>query len=453
MSGWIEATSQVAAGALIASVWQGVLLAGMIWICLKLAPRTTAGVRFLTWMVVFFTITLLPLLSVVIPSHVGSAESTAAGSPAVSAIELDSRWALAVAALWLACSLIRAAGLIGNAFRLRSLWKRAVPVEAGEQIRAILERSSVRRAQLCISAEVDQPCVIGFFAPRVLIPSWLLEKATTSELEQIVLHEVSHLGRCDDWTNLVQKIALVCFPLNPALVWAERRLCAERELACDERVIRATKAPRDYATCLTNLAEERLARRSTALSLGAWEKRSQLSSRIESILRGSTILAPHKARAMMALLMIGTVGGAVKLGGSAPLVSFAPSQPGRVSAKAQPTEQLRGVSGARYQDVVFHPQSIASKPPIQHGATADYESAPARTARPHLAEKKPLRRASAQVEEVQPPTQSPIQSLIVVTSWESSSGQQTTVTVIDGAFHTSALSAAQLQYGWYVVQL
>ncbi len=73
-----------------------------------------------------------------------------------------------------------------------------------------------------------------------------------------MLHEVGHLRRADDWINLLQKLSLVVFPLNPMLMWIERRLCLERELACDDDVLRLTKAPKAYATCLTNLAERRL---------------------------------------------------------------------------------------------------------------------------------------------------------------------------------------------------
>ncbi len=53
MTGWIEAISQVAATALISSMWQGILLAAIIWICMKLAPRTAEYVRFVIWMAVF----------------------------------------------------------------------------------------------------------------------------------------------------------------------------------------------------------------------------------------------------------------------------------------------------------------------------------------------------------------------------------------------------------------
>ena len=88
-----------------------------------------------------------------------------------------------------------------------------------------------RAAALCVSDEVDRPSVVGFFAPRILVPAALLERLSADELRQIVLHEMEHLRRGDDWTNLLQKLSLVVFPLNPALIWIERQLCVERELA------------------------------------------------------------------------------------------------------------------------------------------------------------------------------------------------------------------------------
>ncbi len=45
-------------------------------------------------------------------------------------------------------------------------------------------------------------------------------------------------------------------PLNPALFWAERHLCLEREQACDDAVLDAAGNARAYATCLTKLGRE-----------------------------------------------------------------------------------------------------------------------------------------------------------------------------------------------------
>ena len=49
----IQMIAQVASTALISSIWQGAVLAAMIWLCLKLAPRTSANVRFNIWSAVF----------------------------------------------------------------------------------------------------------------------------------------------------------------------------------------------------------------------------------------------------------------------------------------------------------------------------------------------------------------------------------------------------------------
>ncbi len=123
-----------------------------------------------------------------------------------------------------------------------------------------------------------------------------------------MLHEVGHLRRADDWINLLQKVSLVVFPLNPVLIWIERRLCLERELACDDAVLRMTKAPKAYATCLTNLAEHRLGRRAAALSLGAWERKSELARRVHRILRGGEGMGRTQARVVMGVLVSGVAG-------------------------------------------------------------------------------------------------------------------------------------------------
>jgi beta-lactamase regulating signal transducer with metallopeptidase domain len=232
-------------------------------LCLRLVPRTTAAVRFAIWTAVFAVLAVLPLLHAytlqtggVIPGH-------------GAVLQLDVRWSFAIAALWLIVSLVRAVKLAMSAVRLRGIWKRAVPVVGCDEV---LDAAGFRGVELCTSKDVDRPSVIGFFSPRILIPEELFARLTTEEFGQIVLHEVGHLRRADDWINLLQKLSLVLVPLNPVLMWIERRLCLERELACDDDVLRLTKAPKAYATCLTNLAEDRLGRRAAALSLGAWER-------------------------------------------------------------------------------------------------------------------------------------------------------------------------------------
>jgi hypothetical protein len=330
----------LATGALVAAVWQGILLATVVGLGLRLLPKTPAAVRFAIWFGVFLVVTGLPLVSMW-PHPAGVAKTAGRGAW----LTLDARWSLAIAAVWLAASLVRAGTLVMAVLRVRALWKRATPVELGVAAESVV---GSRRARICTSDEVDRPTVIGFFSPKILIPSWLLEKLTAAELEQIVLHESGHLGRADDWMNLLQKIALVVFPLNPALAWVERRLCFERELAVDERVLQTfadkAGAATAYAACLTNLAEHRLGRRGLALALGALGRESELGRRVGRILRRGEQMRPAHAKLVMGGAMLGLLVGAVGLERCPRLVGFAPAGARNVAGAVR-TQQWQPTHG------------------------------------------------------------------------------------------------------------
>jgi hypothetical protein len=117
------------------------------------------------------------------------------------------------------------------------------------------------------------------------------------------------------------------FPLNPALAWVERRLCFERELACDERVLHATGAPKAYAACLAALAEYRLQRRGLArglaLVLGALGRESELGHRVGKILRRGERMKPLHAKLVLGGAMLGLVAAATGLERCPQVVGFA----------------------------------------------------------------------------------------------------------------------------------
>jgi beta-lactamase regulating signal transducer with metallopeptidase domain len=248
-------------------------------------------------------------------------------------IQISDRWSLAIAGLWLLLALARAVDLGIHTARLRKLWKTATPVSATffES-----ENRTNCKFEVCTTRELDRPSVIGFFAPRILIPEWLIERLTQQELEQVVLHEAEHLRRRDDWTNLLQKLCLVVFPLNPALAFVERRLCREREMACDEGVVRRTQAPRAYAACLAGLAERHMEHRAEALSFGArakaltlsaFERRPELARRVHSILARRSAIDPSLSRALVGAVGFALVVGAVALARCPQLVAFVPAEP------------------------------------------------------------------------------------------------------------------------------
>jgi hypothetical protein len=282
--------------------------------------------------VVFFTIFGRPLIAALLEIPTAMASGAAAGPEAAARpwLSLDARWSIAIASLWAAATLVRAGGLVVHSFRLRKLWKDATPVEMEGRLNDLLASTTTAwnrgPVEVCTTTILQRPSVIGFFKPRILIPDWLFARLTAGELEQIVLHEAEHLRRRDDWTNLLQKLCLVVFPLNPALLWIERRLCREREMACDDGVIRITRAPRSYAACLASLAERGLERRAEALSLGAWQRRSELVHSVPSILRSKRGLSPLGTRALLGTLGCSLLVGSVELARCPQLVAFVPAR-------------------------------------------------------------------------------------------------------------------------------
>ena len=103
----LQAFSEGAAGALVASVWQGLVLAAAIWVCLRMLPKAGAATRFAIWMVAFGVLAVLPLVR--LPQGAGSGLSAHG-----SLLHADVRWSLLLTVLWLAVSVYRAAGLAVN---------------------------------------------------------------------------------------------------------------------------------------------------------------------------------------------------------------------------------------------------------------------------------------------------------------------------------------------------
>jgi beta-lactamase regulating signal transducer with metallopeptidase domain len=343
-----QGCAESAASIVIGGLWQGAVVACGLALCLRLAPAVPARLRYGVWAAGFAALVWLPFL----PSLIGlmkpvafnaSATATnqvAAGPTLHSLFAVDARWSVVLAGVWLAASLTRASSLGAHAIRMRSLWRSASPVSVGQggALGQRVDGLIAAPVEICTTSDLDRPCVIGFLRPRILIPAWLLERLTAAELEHVVLHEQEHLRRGDDWANLLQKLCLVVFPLNPALWWLERRLCAEREMACDDGVVGRTQAPRAYAACLAGLAEKGLKRREAALSLGAWRRRPELAERVHRLLRRGPVLSPAASAASVALVGCGLVAGTIGLARCPQLVAFvAPANHAQDSLSASAT--------------------------------------------------------------------------------------------------------------------
>ena len=347
---------------LIASIWQGLLLTALAWAVLKLAPGLRASTRFTLWMIVFTLVALLPCFALgraVFGDHVFFAS---AAPQAAFSLRLNSAWAFVIEGIWAIASLLCLARLMGSARQMRTLWRSSTPVpfyELDAELQSIVVRAGSRPVEVRLSDAIDAPSVLGFFRPAVIVPRWLWSELAPSELKQVILHEMAHLDRGDDWTNLLQKLLRALCPLNPALFWAERHLCLERERACDDAVLDAAGNARAYATCLTKLAENRLVKRAALLAPGFWKRHSELAGRVENILHRRRNLGPMLSRGLVAAGLAVSLSGVLLLQRFPGVITFAGND--TVAAAATGMEAAYPEHGrvqqhqARYQEAVFHP--------------------------------------------------------------------------------------------------
>ena len=271
MTPTVDIFSAQAAARLMTDTILAALLTVGIALAVRLVPGLSAARRSLIW---------TALLALILALSVMPSSSHAAGTT----LHLDSRWSLVLILCWAVASLFRAAQLIVAARHLHQLSGKAIPVQLDPETTNLLRRAG-RTVTVCTSPAVHRPCLAGFRSPRILLPPTLLAELTPAELHQVLLHETEHLRRGDDWINLAQKLALVLFPLNPALLWLEHRLSADRELACDDQVLRLTKAPKAYASCLARIAQLSLLERGLALTVAFLSARTpELTRRVQHIL-------------------------------------------------------------------------------------------------------------------------------------------------------------------------
>lgn len=276
----LESVSQLSAERILNCTAEGIGIAFLAWLVLHAIGRQNSGTRFAVWFAALLGIAALPLL--------GHWTPTGAGLTTPSEITMPGAWAPYIFGAWL---LIGTAGLlrVGMGFRnLHRLRKSCVPVDYATLdplVRKTLgEFEGTRGVRLCVSDQLRVPTAIGFRNALVVIPSWTMQELSATELNAILLHELAHLRRRDDWTNLVQKIVGALFFFHPAVWWIEKKLALEREMACDDVVLAQTASPRAYAECLVTLAEKSLLRRGIALAQAAVDRLRQVTLRVSQIL-------------------------------------------------------------------------------------------------------------------------------------------------------------------------
>ncbi|HEX8696325.1 MAG TPA: M56 family metallopeptidase [Longimicrobium sp.] len=299
-----------------------VAAAGLAAVMLR---RASAAVRHGVWAAALLSLLLLPALSLVLPAYrppaavverLAGLRPRAAAGPVADAVRpggarrtddpaifggedgpMPSRPPVdpgtVVVAAWIAGFLLVAGRALRSRLAARGLVARARPVS---EWTAVLPRG----VRLLESGEVAAPAVAGIFRPAVLLPPGAA--AWPEEHRRAVLaHELAHVERRDVLTDLLAQAACALHWFNPLAWIAARRLAAERERACDDRVLAAGVEPLGYATVLLEAARASLAARAAAAGTLAMARPSELESRFTALLDPRRRRGPLSRRARAAL--------------------------------------------------------------------------------------------------------------------------------------------------------
>lgn len=185
----------------------------------------------------------------------GTLEWSAPG--ASSSIHIS--WTSIVLGIWLLGLGLVASWAAWQYFKLQRLIRRARP--ASESLRELTKRLQrklrMRRdVEVLVSEENYGPACVGFFRPKLVIPSVLVSRWSDRLLRPVVAHELVHARRGDIFWGYLQFAAQLIWWFHPLVWWLGRRAHVLCERCCDEEVVASTDCTAgDYAESLVRVLE------------------------------------------------------------------------------------------------------------------------------------------------------------------------------------------------------
>jgi beta-lactamase regulating signal transducer with metallopeptidase domain len=279
--------------ALLHTLWQGAIVAGVLAAMLALLSRRSASLRYAiacAALLLVFALAVATAYRLYTPrteqplteaATIGAASAPSSAAPAadhdVLIVASDApsswqdRWLAALSAvrahipqivvIWLAGVLLLTLRLAASWTRARALAGRG-SVTADESWQRVAARLSdalgLRHAvRLVICVGVDVPSVIGWLKPTVLLPVSSFTGLTPDQLEMVLAHELAHIRRHDFVVNAMQSVIETLLFYHPAVWYLSRQIRVERENCCDDLAVSVCGDALSYARALAQLEELR----------------------------------------------------------------------------------------------------------------------------------------------------------------------------------------------------
>jgi beta-lactamase regulating signal transducer with metallopeptidase domain len=259
--------------ALLHFVWQGTLLACLLWLALHLMRGRSPQARYLMSCFALVAMALAPVVTaLVLNSRRAPVRATmeALRSPVPMRVISSTggiEWVLPV---WCGGVMMCSLRMLWGYRRIASLRRAAEsPTESLTAIVSALARrlGLTRLVDVRITRAAESPGVVGWLRPVILVPAATIAGLTPEQLEAVLAHELAHIRRYDYVVNAAQVLIETLLFYHPAVWWVSARIRRERELCCDDLAVGCCGDAVCYARALTRL--ERLRLDSPSLAVGS----------------------------------------------------------------------------------------------------------------------------------------------------------------------------------------
>ncbi len=261
--------------ALLHFLWQGSLLALVLWIVKTIAPSSAARLRYAVASLIML---LMPAALIVTATWNSRSEpgrtaavprlpmQAAATRPEQVVYYAPTSSAPHAGILgWVVCTwvigvLLLSARVAGGWMGVRKLKRGASPAgaELEDIVRGLKRKLRVSApVRLCTSAMVQVPTAIGWLRPYILLPVTALTGLSETQIAAILAHELAHIRRHDYIVNLLQTAVETVLFYHPAVWWVGRQMRLEREHCCDDMAVAVCGNAFEYASALAEMEQIR----------------------------------------------------------------------------------------------------------------------------------------------------------------------------------------------------
>ena len=244
------------------------------------------------------------------PDTAAQTDTAAAETPLsalAAAVQFDVSWETVLTVVWLLGVAAMLMQILIAQMRLRRRLKRGQPVPAEWQAMAdtLMHALGLRRkVRVVMIAGFPSPALVAGLRPVVVLPEEMKGKDDAA-VRFALLHELTHIRRCDHIVSLLLLILRAVHWFNPVVWLTARQMRLDMETACDSQLTRPmdTAEKKQYAGTMLAMYANKQVRYVLGMAMGQTKKTAQRRLR-GMFMRGKTTRRGRAAALMMAAVML-----------------------------------------------------------------------------------------------------------------------------------------------------